>query len=436
MRRRATRWVALALAVPVMTAGPASAFVPEKTPRRAAEAISREAAGRRAASGGTTGIIVMRGGRVVFGMNPDQAMVPASLIKLATTTAALLELGPTFRFRTTVRAVRSGSVATTLALVGGGDPTLSTEVYRRRRFLPRRTDRIKRPAFSTPSPTVDQLAARVRAAGIRRVAGDLIADDSIFDAARTQPGWLASYTEFEPDIGYISGLTVNEGRADFEGEVIVDSPTIAAGRALRDALLRRGIRVDGSIRRGRAPANASVVAHVDSPPLSEIVDFTNRYSINLDAEFMLKRMGGGTTAGGIAKVRDHLAALGVPLEGFTMTDGSGLSVLSRMTPRALATLLEVIRTRKGRAFDVLRASVPVAGEPGTLQSRMEAPPTGHNLRGKTGQIRNVRTMAGWVTASDGIPVVYVVMYNGVRSPFALTGPLNLFGLALALLPRA
>ncbi len=432
------RWIALVAAVGITSAAgaPAYAFVPEKTPHRAAEVVGRIAAGRHAAAGGRAGFVIMRGGNVLFGLNADTPMSPASLTKLATTTTALLELGVGFRFRTMVRADGSGSNATTLYLVGGGDPTFSTEVYRRRRFLPRPTDRIKRPAFASSSPTVEQLASRVASAGIRHVSGDLVADATAFEPQRTQPGWLASYTKFEPDVGYLSALTVNEGRADFEGRRIVSSPPIAAGNALRAALAARGITVAGSIRRGRAPATAREVAFVSSPPLSEIVDFTNRYSINLDAELMLKRVGGGTTVNGVAKVREKLTELGVPVDGLVMTDGSGLSVRNRMTPRTVAALVEVIRTREGDAFDVLRESIPVAGRPGTLQSRMEASPTGGNLRGKTGQIRRVRTMAGWVTARDGVPVVYVALYNDVASPLALTVPLNLFGLALALLPSA
>jgi D-alanyl-D-alanine carboxypeptidase len=69
-----------------------------------------------------------------------------------------------------------------------------------------------------------------------------------------------------------------------------------------------------------------------------------------------------------------------------------------------------------------------------LLNRLTGPPTGGNLRGKTGQIEHVRTMAGWVTAGDGVPLVYVAMFNHTPHPFALTAPLDVFGLLLALFP--
>lgn len=415
---------------------PATAYVPEKTPVRAAEAAVRAVVTRPAASGTTPGILVMRGQRELIGINAGRALVPASLMKLATTTAAMVRLGPSFRFRTTVRVDRRDATVGTLSMVGGGDPTLATESYRRGRFLPKARDLIKRPAFASGSPTVEQLAAAVVTAGIRHVTGDLIADDSIFDARRTQPGWRADYTTGKPDVGFLSGLTLNEGRADPEGTANIPSPTLAAGRALRSALAARGVTIDGTVRRGRAAARSVEIAHVSSPPLTEIIDFVDRYSINYEAEQILKFMGDGVTTRGVGRVRATLAKLGVPLKGFVMADGSGLSLLDRMSPRTLASILRVIMTSKAKGFDTLRAAIPVAGRPGTLQRRMRAAPTGGNLRGKTGQIRNVRAMAGWVTAADGVPVIYVAMFNRAPSPFALTSPLDLFGLLLARLPDA
>jgi D-alanyl-D-alanine carboxypeptidase/D-alanyl-D-alanine-endopeptidase (penicillin-binding protein 4) len=167
------------------------------------------------------------------------------------------------------------------------------------------------------------------------------------------------------------------------------------------------------------------------------VQYTNRYSANYPAELLLKGLGarfggGGTTVRGAAVVRESLVKIGIPLAGFAMYDGSGLSVLNRARPRTLAAILEWILTTRGTAGDVLRGSLPVAGGPGTLFKRMTKPPTGGNLRGKTGFIRHVRGMAGWVTPADGVPLVYVALFNDVPKPLALTTPLDLIGTALAL----
>ncbi|MGH2725765.1 MAG: hypothetical protein ACRDKS_02190, partial [Actinomycetota bacterium] len=70
-----------------------------------------------------------------------------------------------------------------------------------------------------------------------------------------------------------------------------------------------------------------------------------------------------------------------------------------------------------------------------LFKRMTKPPTGGNLRGKTGFIRKVRGMAGWATPSDGVPLVYVALFNNAPSPLMLTTPLDLIGTAVALFGR-
>jgi len=430
--------VVVALLVGI-AAPPARAYVPEKTPTRQAEAAARAMLGRRPAQGTQAGVVVMRAGRVLWARNASTSMIPASLMKLATTTTALLRFGPDHRFPTRVLGAVHGAGAEAVYLVGGGDPTFSTEAYRRKRYLPKPDDDIKRPAFRGGSPTVEQLAARVAAAGVRVVTGDVVADEGLFDQRRTQDGWLASYLRDDPDVSLLTALSINEGRAGADRDIIVRTPALAAGRALRDALGARGIVVAGEVRVGRAPAGLPEIARVSSPPLHEIVDFTNRYSVNFPAELLLKSLGArfggaGTTEAGARVVRETLAAQDVPVDGFEMRDGSGLSLLDRMTPLTIATLLQRIVDGDGPAWRAVRSSLPVAGGPGTLLRRMTGPPTGGNLRGKTGQVRRVRGMAGWVDATDGRTLVYVALFNEAPSPFSLTSPLDLFGTLLALFP--
>ena len=424
---------AVALAALLLGSTPAGAYVPERTPRRELDAAVQRVRAEPAVRGTRAGFVVMRGGRILVGHRVDESFTPASLMKLATTTAVMVRFGPNHRLRT--RVAIDGD---RMWLIGGGDPTLSTEEYRRRRYLPRATDVIKRPAFVSGSPTLEQLAGRVAGAGVTEV-GALFADESLFDDERTQPGWLDSYTQGDPDTGLLSALTVNEGRADLEGNILEGDPARAAVVRFRDALRARGIRVGGSVSVARAPEDARVIAQVRSPPIGEIVDFINHYSVNFPTEMLLKGLGAaatglGTTQAGTAEVRAALAELGVPLEGFVLADGSGLSVNDRITPRTLARILEAIMEGRGLRWEVLRASLPVAGGPGTLLRRMTSPPTGGNLRGKTGQIRMVRAMAGWVTARDGVPLIYVAVVNQTPSPFSLTGPLDRLGFLLASAP--
>jgi serine-type D-Ala-D-Ala carboxypeptidase/endopeptidase (penicillin-binding protein 4) len=429
--------LALALALVSALASPAVAYVPEKTPHRNAEAAARTMVAQPGARGSTAGVILMRGNLELFGIRADTPLAPASVLKLATTTTAMIKFGPDHRFATRALTTGGGANIATLALVGGGDPTLTTEAYRVKRYLPAPTDVIKRPAFPHGSATVDQLAARIAARGVRRI-GTLLADDGIFDASRTQAGWLPRYLVNEPDVGYIDGLTINEGYGDLDQKTLVPSPALAAGKALASALNALGVSV-GTVKSGRAPRGSAEIARVESPTVAEIIDFTNRYSINYNAEILLKDIGAsfggrGSTAAGVAVVKQTMRALGVSTRGLVMTDGSGLSVLDRITPRTLAGLLEKILAGQGPGWDALRGSIPVAGEPGTLLKRMTGPLTKDKVHGKTGQIEHVRSMAGWVVPADGVPIVYVALFNGARSPSALTKPLDILGVLLALFP--
>lgn len=440
MHRRTLAWLAFGV-LALTAAAPAQARVPEKTPKRHLEASIRRTMASSPTRKATPGILVLRAGRSAVAINADRTFLPASLLKLATTTTAILRFGPDHRFPTRLLGrVPTGGVTGTVTLVGGGDPTFASEAYRREHFVPKPDDPIPVPVFASGSPTVETLAAAVAAAGVRRIQGDVRVDDSLFDTRRTQPGWIADYQRDDPDIGNIGALTVNEGYSDIDANILYADPAVGAGRQLVAALAARGVTVTGKIRRGESLAGGRELARVMSPPLGEIVDYTNRYSANYSAELTLKGLGAryggaGTTAAGVRVVRETLTGIKIPLDGFVMADGSGLSLDNRMTPRTIGAILDWILRAEGKPGDVLRNSLPVAGGPGTLFKRMTKPPTGGNLRGKTGFIRHVRGMAGWVTPSDGVPLVYVALFNNVPKPLALTTPLDLIGTAIALFGR-
>lgn len=421
MRRTCTT---LLLTSALLATAPAHAYAPEETTSRRTEGAGRTLLAQKPARASRAAIVLTRRGRTIFSVG-DQAMRPASVIKLFTTTSAIVRFGPDHRF--TTRVLRDGA---DLILVGGGDPTLANEAYRRERFLPGAHDDIPLPAFKTPSPTMEDLAAAVARAGVRSVTR-LIGDEGLFDSVRTQAGWPARYLGVDPLTGLLSALTVNEGRADVKGKHLSPNPPLAAVDAFATALRARGVSV-GATSVGRSRRGAREIASVRSPPMREVVDFVNRYSINFQAEILLKHLGAratglGTTAAGVAEVRAVMRELKVPVDGLVMADGSGLSELDLLRPGSAAALLQQILTRKGPTWDALRASVPAAGGPGTLRKRMRTGSARGNLHAKTGSVRSVRAMAGWVTPADGVPVIFVVMFNRSPNIVAFNGPFDLFG---------
>jgi serine-type D-Ala-D-Ala carboxypeptidase/endopeptidase (penicillin-binding protein 4) len=300
-------------------------------------------------------------GRAVYAHNATSALLPASNEKLTVTYAALVALGPSFRMRTDVlgegHLAGGGTWVGNLILKGGGDPTLDGD-------------------------GLAALARDLRAGGIRRVTGSLVADESWFDARRGGPGWKAWFVSGESKP--LSAL----------------GPAGAAGAAalFRQALARAGVRVHGGTKVLRAGGWPLAVRF--SPTLDEILHEMDVESDNYLAEMVLKTLGAvvarhGTTAAGAAVVRSVLAAHAVPLAGVRIDDGSGLSVLDRLTPKTLVTILQ--RAWGDRDVrPVLFRILPVGGRDGTLEDRLTRPPARGNVRAKTGTLDGVSALSGFV----------------------------------------
>jgi D-alanyl-D-alanine carboxypeptidase len=146
-------------------------------------------------------------GRTVYAHNLTRPLIPASNEKLAVAYAALVAFGPAHQFETEV--VGEGEQEGTLwrgdvILKGYGDPTLSTL-------------------------RLHALAGQVRAAGITRVTGRLVGDESYFDSRRTAPGWKSWF--FINESPPLSALTVDRGR--YRGRTSRNPPRLSANRSAR-----------------------------------------------------------------------------------------------------------------------------------------------------------------------------------------------------------
>jgi len=128
-------------------------------------------------------VVKIASGETVFQLNAERLFVPASNTKLFTTALALQRLGPDYRFETTIRADAppdaSGRVIGDLRLVGGGDPLLSG------RAVPYQ----KGAAAGNPLQAIEALADQVFAAGVRRIEGDIVGDDTAYVWAPYPEGW-------------------------------------------------------------------------------------------------------------------------------------------------------------------------------------------------------------------------------------------------------
>jgi serine-type D-Ala-D-Ala carboxypeptidase/endopeptidase (penicillin-binding protein 4) len=324
-------------------------------------------------------------GETVYARNPTLSLLPASNEKLAVTYAALTALGPAFTIETDV--IGEGTQTGTtwngdLVLKGYGDPTLS------------RADLVA-------------LARQVRAEGITQVTGRVLGDESWFDAIRTAAGWKAAFyiTESPP----LSALIVDRGRL---GHATSRDPALSAAAIFRAALVSVGVHVTGGTAHGTADDTGTPLGEIDSPPLSAIVQWMDRVSDNFVAEMLVKELGAvqagtGTTASGVGVITGLLAQAGVPLAGVRLVDGSGLSLLDRQTPAALAALLSAMWTDTEIRWELL-SSLPIAGRTGTLHNRMQRSAAAGIVRAKTGTTDNASALSGFA----GTRYVFSVLQNG------------------------
>ncbi|MHB8470348.1 MAG: D-alanyl-D-alanine carboxypeptidase/D-alanyl-D-alanine endopeptidase [Gaiellaceae bacterium] len=324
-------------------------------------------------------------GAAVFDRNASLPLLPASNEKLAVTYAALTALGPDFRIETDVlgEGAKTGAVWNgDLVLKGFGDPTLS-------------------PADLTA------LARQVKADGISRVDGRVLGDESWFDARRTAEGWKAAfYIDESPPL---SALIVDRGRV---GRRTSREPALTAAQLFRNALVAAGVTVARAAALGVADDQATPLAAVDSAPLASLIRFMDRASDNFTAEMLLKELGAvqagqGTTAAGDGVVAGLLTEAGVPMAGVRLVDGSGLSLLDRMTTNALVSLLTVMWNDPGVRPELL-ASLPIAGKTGTLHDRMQHTAAAGIVLAKTGTTSNASALSGFV----GDRYVFSILQNG------------------------
>ena len=416
--------------------------------------------------GGTWGAMVvsLTRGDTLFQHGADGRMLPASTMKLFTAALAFEELGPQHTFSTDVLVdgkLVNGLLDGNLVLRGDGDPSLSSRWIRGgpdapmamlARFtagagLKRVTGDIVADASAFESRRIPEgWLARYAGAGYAAPFSALSLNENIIIVA-IAPGrsGAPAVVTLEPETRGIKitstvrtvggrGVSVTTRRIGDDNvmvtgaigasagtaryQLVVGDPAMFAAGAFRASLEAQGIVVDGKIRAGTTSDSASVLTSLPSPPLARIVSVMNRESINHYAELLWRDAARGTERATIGSAETASATLndflrnkvGAAAGAVTATDGSGLSVLDRVTPRALVQLLSYAHNSAWASS--FHASLPVAGESELLRSRMIATPAQGNLHAKTGTTNEVIGLSGYVTAENGENLAFAFLYNG------------------------
>ncbi len=202
--------------------------------------------------------------------------------------------------------------------------------------------------------------------------------------------------------------------------VAVPQPAENAAALLAHLLEAHGVQVQGHSVAHHAGdpglfvlgASRTVLAEHLSPPLIEDVRLTNKISDNLHAELMLrvaaKEKGGADSLDDALKFAEQFRqGIGLSSEDVVLKDGSGLSRDDLATPESLVHLLAYARRQPWGADFV--TTLPVAGEDGTLESRMKGTAAAGRVQAKTGQVDHVEALSGFATSLRGERLIFSIM---------------------------
>ncbi len=233
----------------------------------------------------------------------------------------------------------------------------------------------------------------------------------------------------------VRGLVPLGGGVQTE-EVTVPAPARYFGELLRLALQHAGVTVTGGVREvdwreraehPRVSGEWQQLAAVPSPKLAEVVRAMMKPSQNFYAQSLWQLAGveterspvgkeiglplaETTEAAGLRALRTLLAKVGIAAHEVVFEEGSGLSRKNLATPGAVVQLL--LHMHRHPAHAAWLDALPVGGVDGTLQRRFTAPELKGRVRAKTGSLRHVAGLSGYVDTLGGETVAFSILVNG------------------------
>jgi serine-type D-Ala-D-Ala carboxypeptidase/endopeptidase (penicillin-binding protein 4) len=439
----------------------------------------------------------LKDGRVLVARDAQKLFTPASAHKLFATAVALDKLGADFRWRTSALAAgeigADGNLNGDLILYGRGAPDFDEAK------LAALVQQLKAKGLRRIAGNVVGDASFFRADALgdgwmwneaqwyygaepsalsfsdNTVLVEIAPNEQIGEAASVKITPDATFVKISnaaktvekvesPDnIGVHRGLETNDlqiygeiarGKT-FAVRTTMHAPENWAASALKKAFEQNGIAVAGDARgtNWRSASNAEIgnlkeLGFVESDALAEIVKRTNKRSINLNAELMLRTLGHrareseeqrtakkillGDDALGALVVKNWLTEKGVETGDTVIHDGSGLSRLNLVTPETLGRLL--VHAAQMPTANVFFDSLPISGTDGTLGGRLAK--FKGNVLAKTGSIAYVHALAGYAKTSADEPLVFVIFCNNETRRAESTVTIDQIASAIAGFPNS
>lgn len=400
----------------------------------------------------------MKQGDTLYTHNAQQLFVPASILKIMTAEAALIYLGPDYKFSTRVltdaQTTSGGWLNGNMYLVHSGDPSLT--YY-----------------------DLNDLMVTLKAQQIQGIQGNVFIDNSAYDQDNWGPGWSAKDTRF-CYAAPINASIINHNCLSFaiapaktvgRGATIIENPRfyysginnsvitknshtrachvaldadsnnnisisgcMPKGHYLRGAsvvisnimkynesllhnLLKRfGLQVTGHVSTKTAPDTLTTLAVHQSKPLHVLINEMLKKSDNIIAESLLKKMGqtyanqpGSWSNGGTAVKQVLAQKAAVNTGSMHIIDGSGLSRNNTITPTQMMQVLDYAFHNYSTNYELISA-LPIAGVDGTLKHRLKN--VAWKVRAKTGTLAGVVSLAGYAISKDREPLAFVIIVNG------------------------
>jgi serine-type D-Ala-D-Ala carboxypeptidase/endopeptidase (penicillin-binding protein 4) len=414
------------------------------------------------------------GGATLLELNPGISRAPASTMKLLPTWAALDLLGPAYAWKTRAYAdapVVKGVLKGNLYLQGGGDPLLTIERWWRfvndlRQSGLRAIEGdivIDQSRFTTPDERPEDFDGKFwRTYNVLPDALLVNWQSSDFTIRPADDGQGVDLTiqpfpeglVVENKVRLASGRCVGQNRqVSYQIEPARPERVVVTGRlsatcapqTQRLAIMepaqyawgtfvtlwrQLGGEFRGGMLRAPTPPGARLLLTHESEPLSEIVRVTNKYSSNMMARSLVlaiaAEMNGtpATAAAGEETIVGWLKTRGLEFPELVIGNGSGLSREARISADSMARLL--VGAREGRYAPEFLTSLSLGGLDGTLQKRFEHVDDPSRIRMKTGTLRDVSSIAGYVTGRSGKTYAVVVFVNhpgaqnGIGEPIQTT----------------
>ena len=302
---------------------------------------------------------------------------PASTMKCFTAIATLDKLGADYDFKTRIYYM--------------GEIDDSTQVLRGDLYCVGGMD----PMFSSSDMIV--LARAVRDQGIKGIEGNIYADLSFKDRNRLGEGWC--WDDKNPNLS----------------PLLIDRKDDFIYRFSRQ-LEEMGVTLNGSTGERQLPTDAQLLTTC-THSIRQVLHRMMKQSDNLYAESMFYQLAanGGTRWAGAKTARQYETALfsriGLNPRDYYVADGSGLSLYNYVSTELEVKLLRYAYQRSD-IYDAYLEALPIASVDGTLKKRMRGTAAAGNVRAKTGTVKGVSSLAGYLTASNGHLLCFSIINNG------------------------